>query len=175
MADEPNKPKSKTWIWIVAAVLAVGIIGFVAVVGVSLMFVARQVRTEPASAESAKRAFAAARARFAGQEPIVQIDSAGDIVRTRITREPPAEASGAPLESMHVMVWDPKEGRIVRVALPFWLLRLSNRGSIHFSSDRTHLSFEHLQLTVDDLEKYGPALIVDQEMPSGERVLIWTQ
>ena len=96
-------------------------------------------------------------------------------MRTRITREPPAGATAPSPESMHVMVWDPKEGRIVRVALPFWLLRLSNRGSIHFSSERTNLSFEHLDLTVDDLAKYGPALVVDQEMPSGERVLIWTQ
>jgi len=172
MAD---KPKSKTWIWVVVALLVVGIIGFLAVVGAGFLFVARQVKTEPASRASAARAFAVARARFEGQEPIIQIRTADDIVSTRITREPPADASGAALESMHVMVWDPKEGRIVRVTLPFWLLRLSNRGSIHFSSDRANLSFERLNLTVDDLEKYGPALIVDQEMPSGERVLIWTQ
>jgi hypothetical protein len=172
MADQP---KSKTWIWVVVALLVVGFVAFLAVVGAGFLFVARQVKTEPASAASAADAFAAARARFQGQEPIIQIRTTGDIVRTRVTREPPADATGPPLESMHVMVWDPKEGRIVRVTLPFWLLRLSNRGSIHFSSDRTHLSFEHLDLTADDLEKYGPALIVDQEMPSGERVLIWTQ
>jgi hypothetical protein len=172
MAD---KPKSKTWIWVVVALLVVGLIGFLALVGAGFLFVARQVKTEPASKESAARAFAAARARFEGREPIIQIRTEGDIVHTRVTREPPADASGSPIESMHVMVWDPKEGRIVRVTLPFWLLRLSNRGAIHFSSDRANLSFEHLNLTADDLEKYGPALIVDQEMPSGERVLIWTQ
>ncbi len=172
MAD---KPKVKTWIWVAAALLVVGIIGFVALVGAGFFFVARQVKTEPASRESAARAFATARARFEGREPIIQIRREGGVVNTRVTREPPADASGSPLESMHVMVWDPKEGRIVRVTLPFWLLRLSNRGSIHFSSDRANLSLEHLNLTADDLEKYGPALIVDQEMPSGERVLIWTQ
>lgn len=172
MAD---KPKSKTWIWVVVALLAAGFVAFLAVVGAGFLFVARQVQTEPASAASAADAFAAARARFEGQEPVIQIQMGGGIVRTRITRKAPAEAAGPSPESMHVMVWDPKEGRIVRVSLPFWLLRLSNRGSIHFSSERTHLSFEHLELTVDDLAKYGPALIVDQEMPSGERVLIWTQ
>ncbi len=172
MAD---KSKSKTWIWVIVGVLVVGFIAFIGVVAAGFLFVARQVQTEPASAVSAAEAFAAARTRFEGQQPIIQIQMGDRVVRTRVTRKPPAEATGPPLESMHVMVWDPKEGRIVRVSLPFWLLRLSNRGSIHFSSERTHLSFEHLDLTVDDLAKYGPALIVDQKMPSGERVLIWTQ
>ena len=87
-------------------------------------------------------------------ENALPVQAEGDVVRTRITREPPADAQAQPLDSMHVMVWDPKEGRVVRVTLPFWLLRLSNRGSIHFSSDRTHLSFEHLHLTVEDLVKH---------------------
>ena len=175
MADQPVKPKPKTWIWVVVALLVVCFIGFLAVVGAGFLFVARQVRTEPASEKLAVDVFATARARFEGQEPVIQIRTSAGVVRTRITRKPPADAAAQSPESMHVMVWDPKEGRIVRVTLPFWLLRLSNRGSIHFSSERTHLSFQHLELTVDDLAKYGPALIVDQEMPSGERVLIWTQ
>jgi hypothetical protein len=32
-----------------------------------------------------------------------------------------------------------------------------------------------LKLTVEDLERFGPTLIVDHRSSSGERVLVWSQ
>jgi len=167
--------RKQTWIWIAVAAGAVAFLGFIAVVAAGFFFVARQVETEPASAALADRAFAEARARFEGQNPIIQIEDRDGIIRTRIDRPPPDVPAGPVPEKMYVMAYDPDEGRIVRLSLPFWLLRLGNRGSLRFSSDRTRLSFEHLNLSVDDLARYGPALLVDQKMPEGERVLIWTE
>lgn len=165
----------KTWIWIAVGLAGALLLAFIAVVAAGVFFVVRQMDTEPASEASADRTFAEARSRFEGQEPIIQIDAGEGLVRTRIARRPPEDPTGPTPDTMHVMAWDPEEGRIVRLSLPFWLLRLGNRGSIRFSSDRTRLSFENLDLTVDDLARYGPALIVDHKMPHGERVLIWTQ
>ena len=167
--------RKQTWIWIAVAAAGAVILGFVAIVAAGVFFVARQVETEPASNASAERAFAEARARFEGQNPIIQIEDRDGLIRTRIDRPPPEVPAGPVPETMSVMAYDPQEGRIVRLSLPFWLLRLGNKGSLRFSSDRTRLSFEHLNLTVDDLARYGPALLVDQKMPLGERVLIWTQ
>jgi len=167
--------KKQTWIWVGVAVAGVLILGFVAIVAAGVLFVARQMETEPASAVSAEKAFADARSRFDGQTPIIQIEERDGMIRTRIDRLPPDDPTGPLPETMHVMAYDPEEGRIVRVNLPFWLLRMGNRGSLRFSSSNTRLSFEHLNLTVDDIARYGPALIVDQKMPKGERVLIWTQ
>lgn len=167
--------RKQTWIWIAVAVAAAAFLGFIAIVAAGVFFVARQVETEPASAALAERAFAEARARFEGQSPIVQIEDRDGIIRTRIDRPPPEVPAGPAPGAIFVMAYDPDEGRIVRLSLPFWLLRLGNKGSLRFSSDNTRLSFEHLNLTVDDLARYGPALLVDQQMPEGERVLIWTQ
>ena len=37
------------------------------------------------------------------------------------------------------------------------------------------LDLEDLKLTVEDLERFGPTLIVDHQGTSGERVLVWSQ
>jgi len=167
--------RKQTWIWIAGAAAAAAFLAFIAIVAAGFFLVARQVETEPASAALAERTFAEARARFEGQNPIIQIEDRDGIIRTRIDRPPPDVPAGPVPEKMYVMAYDPDEGRIVRLSLPFWLLRLGNKGSLRFSSDRTQLSFQHLNLTVDDLTRYGPALLVDQKMPKGERVLIWTE
>ena len=72
------------------------------------------------------------------------------------------------------MAFDPKDGRIVRVDIPFWLLRLKLRGSaIDFNGNRMEL--EDLKLTVEDLERYGPVLVVDHRAQTGQHVLVWSQ
>jgi hypothetical protein len=37
------------------------------------------------------------------------------------------------------------------------------------------MDLEDLKLTVDDLERFGPILIVDHTGRDGDRVLVWTQ
>jgi hypothetical protein len=45
--------------------------------------------------------------------------------------------------------------------------------TIDFNGNKMNL--EDLKLTVEDLERFGPALIVDHRSGSGERVLVWSQ
>ena len=72
------------------------------------------------------------------------------------------------------MAFDPDEGHIVRVTIPFWLLRMKMRGAaIDLNGNRFDL--EDMKLTVEDLERFGPTLIVDHRSTSGERVLVWSQ
>ena len=58
--------------------------------------------------------------------------------------------------------------------LPFWMLRLKMRGS-RFDVGGSNVDLEKLRLTVEDLERYGPTLIVDHKGSDGSRVLIWSQ
>ena len=56
---------------------------------------------------------------------------------------------------------------------PFRLLRFQSRGSrVDFNGGR--LDLEDLKLTVDDLERFGPTLIVDHSRQR-RRVLVWSQ
>ena len=164
--------KVKTWIWIVLGVVIACVVTAVVVAGSAFYFLSKQFETHSATVETAKSEFESAKARFRGQTPLVELDRDGGV--TRANTGSAAAADRRIPESIVVMAFDPDEERIVRVTLPFWLLRLKNRhGSIDFNGKQMDL--EDLKLTVADLERYGPTLIIDQTSPDGTRVLVWSQ
>jgi hypothetical protein len=162
----------KTWVWVVVAVVVVGILGIIAMAGVGIYFFSQHIETRTESPAGAARAFEQVSSRFSDQKPLIELDEHGRYLRSNTDRQ---AAPGARVpEALHVMAFDPDDGRIVRVDIPFWLLRLKLRGSsIDFNGHRMEL--EDLKLTVEDLERYGPALVVDHRARSGERVLVWAQ
>ncbi|MCA1559714.1 MAG: hypothetical protein LC804_05395 [Acidobacteria bacterium] len=164
--------KVKTWVWVVVAILAVGILGVIAIAGVSLYFFSQHIDTRESSPALAARDFEQVSARFTGQKPLIELDEDGGFKRANTDRT--AGPSGARPENLNVLAFDPDDGRIVRVTIPFWLLRLKMGGTtIDFNGGRMDL--EDLKVTVEDLERYGPTLIVDHKSPTGERVLVWSQ
>lgn len=164
--------KVKTWVWVVVGVIVVGILGIVAMAAASLYYVSRHVDTRDVSPAMASREFDEVRARFASQKPLIELDDRGELVRTNPDR--PAQRSAKALEQINVLVFDPRDGKIVRVTIPFWLLRLKVGGTtIDLNSGRMDL--EDLKLSVEDLERFGPTLIIDHSARDGERVLIWSQ
>jgi hypothetical protein len=164
--------KVKTWIWVVLGVIIACVVTAVAVAGSAFYFLSKRFETHTATSATANREFDSAKARFSGRKPLVELDRDG-----AVTRANTAEAGSADTrvpEQVIVMAFDPDQERIVRVTLPFWLLRLKSRhASINFNGKKMDL--EDLKLTVADLERYGPTLIIDQTSPDGTRVLVWSQ
>ena len=164
--------KIKTWIWVVLGVVLTCIIAAVAIAGSAFYFFSRQFDTHSATAAAANREFESVKARFRGQKPLVEVDRLGELTRADSGRTAPADVRVP--ERVIVMAFNPDQERIVRVTLPLWLLRLKSRhASINFNGKRMDL--EDLKLTVADLERYGPTLIVDQTNADGTRVLVWSQ
>jgi hypothetical protein len=111
-------------------------------------------------------------ARFTGQKPLIELDDRGRYLRSNTDRAAAADAK--PPDTLHVMAFDPDDERIVRLRIPFWLLRLkTGNTTIDFNGQRMDL--EDLRLSVDDLERFGPTLIVDHRNASGERALVWSE
>ncbi len=164
--------KVKTWVWVVLAIVVIGILGVIAMAGVGFYFFSQHVNTKVTSPASAARQFSEVGARFAGQRPLIELDERGRLLRANTDRTAPERP--AQLDAVHVLAYNPEDGRIVQISIPFWLLRMKMRGTtINFNGNRMDL--EDLKLTVEDLERYGPTLIIDQTAPSGERVLVWSQ
>lgn len=165
----------KTWVWVVVALVGIAVLGLIVMVAAGAYFVAREIDAKPASKLSADQEFDKERARFGDQKALIEIDEDGRSISSNYDPEQPPAAIKP--EVMILMVWDPEEERLVRVRLPFWLLRLGSHGeggSIRLGSGGS-ITFERLNLSITDLERLGPALIVDHATPKGERVLIWTQ
>lgn len=170
-----ERNRKKTWISVaIAAVLVLGILAAAAVGGTAYFF-ARHVHTQAVETADATKEFASARGRFSG-EPALIVMQRGDqpvLHRELLKTEMPSK----PLETLRVLAYDPDAEKLVRVSIPFWLLRLAptnkrmsflSDNGIDFDSDRVHLS-------LDDLERRGPGLVVDHTDRRGSLLLVWTE
>lgn len=164
--------KLKTWIWVVVGLGVVGILFLIAMAGAGLYFFSQNIHTRTATTTVAASEFDGVRAQFAGQKPLIELDSSGNFLRSNTDRPVPAGAVRP--ENLYVLAFDPDDGGLVRVTIPFWLLRMKVKGAtIDFSGNQMDL--EDLKLTVEDLERFGPALVLDQQNEGGDRVLVWSQ
>jgi hypothetical protein len=164
--------KVKTWVWVVMAIVVVGILCLVAVAGFGFYYASQHIETRAASPASAAKDFEQIRARFTGQQPLIELDDRGRFLRAHTDRK--ATAQSRTPESVHVLAYDPDEGRLVRLSIPFWLLRLkTGNASIDFNGRKMDL--DDLRLSVDDLERFGPTLIAEHKTPEGSHVIVWSQ
>ena len=163
--------KVKTWVWIVVGIAVVCILGMVAMAGIGIYYFSQHVDTKMTTPAAAAHDFEEIKARFSGQ-PLLELDDRGRLVKTHTNR--PAAANVKKPGELRVLAFDPDTERIVSLTIPFWLLRLK-MGSTRFEFGGSRVTLEDLRLSVEDLERYGPILIVDHKSRDGERVLVWSQ
>jgi hypothetical protein len=165
----------RTWISIVvAAVIVVGILA-VSAVGGTAYFIYRHVHTQETPPENADRQFADARARFAGQRPLIEMRKGSD--EPVLHRELIAEAMPvAKLDTLRVLAYDTRANKLVNVSIPMWLLRMAPSNKFSFMKDNgIDFDSDRLHLTLEDVERRGPGLLLDQADRRGSQVLVWTE
>ena len=168
-----SESKRQTWVSIVIALVIVVAMLAITAVGGTAYFISRHVRTQFTPEPNAAEQFAQTRARFAGQQPLIEIRRGDEHV---LHRELAATSSTVKLSSLRVLAYDTRAQKLVNISIPFWLLRLapSNKFSvlgdngIDFDSDR-------VRLTLDDIERRGPGLILDQADRRGSQVIVWAE
>jgi len=168
-AGPPVRPKSRKALWIVLGVIAFIVLCIIAFAAFGLYFVSRNLDMQQATPAEASRAFDDVRARFK-EAPIISVDGRRNVT---LSRRPPDQPAAQKPEMMYVMAFDEEDSRIVRVTIPFWMLRMG-REKIRLGRGGD-LQLEDLHLTAEELERYGPALLMDHRGSSGERVIVWTQ
>jgi hypothetical protein len=160
----------KRWVWIAVGLVGSGVLVFVAFVAATVYMVAQHVEIQPSNRPAAEREFDEVRAKFAGQSPLIDAD------RLDVGAELPQVERGKPpipLEALRVVVWDPDEDQLVRVTIPFWVVRLGGWKALDLRSD--DLDLRRIRVTAEDLERHGPRLILDHRDHGGTRVLVWTE
>jgi hypothetical protein len=172
--------KTPTWVWVV-----LGIVGFFVLAGVGLvaggvLMVRSHVHTEFAEKQTAEQEFARQRARFAGQQPLIELKkNASDDDKVVVHRPPESAERRTNLQTIRVLVYDNREGRLIHIDVPLWIWRLmpsnrgnSRRGRVSFGND---FDFDASNLTLEDLERHGPGLVMDGIDSRGAQLLVWAE
>lgn len=169
--NEQAPPKKRTWIWVALGIFVLFVI--IAAGGLFLAFsLLRQNMDVTAMSETAAaEEFAAVRARFAGRQPLFQlIDGRPQMVSDSSTRATPPQS----VSSVNLLAWDEDDEQLVRVSIPFWLLRLKS-GPIRITASSAGLVDREFDFRVEDVERHGPGLLLDLPDQRDGRVLIWAE
>jgi hypothetical protein len=75
-------------------------------------------------------------------------------------------------EQLRVLAWDPDEERLIKISLPFWILKM-HKAKMDVGAGEG-FDLEHLNLDGEELARIGPALVFDYRERNGARVLLWT-
>jgi hypothetical protein len=152
---------SKQGLWIALGGCGVLLLAGAVFVGAIVITVVRHLEIRPVSTASAGQEYDRLRSRFAGQIPLLEIDR-DNIARIRVNR-PPEHGSRGEISTLHIFAWK----RLVRLH--------GNTHHVRWNWGGEDYPFENVELSVEDIERHGPGLILDFEDRRGERVLVWTE
>jgi len=168
--------KPRRW----SIVRRIGFLASVAVFGVigaaAWFFMSHRTATTT-SPQLAEIEFLELRARFSSEQPLV------DMARREPSDLRSRPAGLLPLRSFHTVVFDTRGGqRLVRIAVPYWFARrFAGRdhefvwlGQLTFLDD-TEFDPEPIRLSLDELERHGPGLVVDYRHPGGGQFISWVE
>ncbi|MBM3749605.1 MAG: hypothetical protein FJW21_00280 [Acidimicrobiia bacterium] len=161
-----------TWLKITLVVVGLGMLGMCAIAGAGVYFVSQHVNTSTVSAPDALRQFEDARAKLKDQRPLIDIDTNERVTHLRPVADIPTAPS--PATTLVVMAWDPTDERIVNFRIPLWVLAMGER-KVDLGVGAESFDMRRLNLDVKDLQRIGPALVLDLKSPSGDRALVWTE
>lgn len=156
----------RTWVKATLGAAVLIAIAFVALAGTGAYFVFRSMETQAGGEAEAVRAIDAVKARFGSRPPLVEI---ADPQRADIRINRAADASPARVDTVHVINWKRDTGELTRFEAPLWLMRFS---SVNVLS-QLGVAPARFRLTVGDIERYGPGIVVDYGSPGASRVLVW--
>ena len=165
--------QKKTWVSVLIAGLIIAAIFCVTLIGGATYWVGRHVATEVTSTENASGELEQQRQRFAGQQALIELrgESEAPMIHRR------ANAGNDSPQTLRVLAFDPRTGKLVRVTFPFWLLRLAPSKRITLRDGlRISLEDDRLDLTLRDLDRAGPGLILDaRSLRGGTQALVWAE
>ena len=163
--------KRRNWIWIILGVFIVLIFIGIGAVIATTAWVQQNLTVAESSESNAEQEFARVRTRLPNRQPLLEIRDG----RPAYTAgQPPVTNPTASLSRLHVLAWDPKDGKLAQVSIPFWFLRLKS-GPIEFSSYTAGWGDQGVDLSPEEIERHGPGIILDTTSQNGARVLLWAE
>ena len=155
-----------TWLKVVLGGLALVAVAVLALASTGAYFVFSTLEQRQVAEGESVKVFEAVKTRFGGRPPLVEIV---DLQAANIRINRPDQSSASPVDTLHVVNWKRETGELMTTDVPLWLMRFS---SVNILS-QLGVAPEQFRLTVDDIERYGPGVVVEFTQPGGARLLIW--
>lgn len=156
----------RTWVKRTLIGVAIVAVAFAILAGTTAFYAFRALDTRTATEADSAGDFQAIRTRFGTRPPLIEVTGPATN-EFRINRS--TEADSRPVSTLHVVTWEPKERRLLKTEVPIWLMRFS---SINILS-QLGVTPDRFKLTVQDIERYGPGVVIDFNQPGKSRVLLW--
>ena len=164
--------KKRTWLWVIAGVFGTLFLLCVILVGSAIYMFRTHVRNEVVETTTAERQFEEQRARFKGQQPLVEFagNKYGDDDAT--IHRPAPDAPRVKINAIRVLIYAIKDNRLIHVDIPGWFVRLMPES--RFGGFEGDDEFVRHRITMEDVERHGYGLVLDGHNPN-TRILIWSE
>jgi hypothetical protein len=170
MTYRPTAAARKTWMAIAIAVPIIVVMAMVALVVGGIYFASRHISRTSMPPQEASAELDRAAARFANQTPLVDLQHDSLVVDHAPSRPRKDVAS------LHVLAYDMRDGKLVNITISGWLLHRLGGGSTAMTVNGIDIvGGRNGRVTMKDIERHGPGLILDSGDRDGERVLAWTE
>ena len=138
--------------------------------GVFVWTASRVTTVERMGTNAASYRFRGVLQQFEDPQPMLTMNGGG-----RVTRHTRTSKSLVPTVPTHlnVLAWRGSSVGLVEVQIPMWFLRMKGP-AINFLLKDTKFDLQAWRLTVEELQDWGPGVVLDHHSGRGERVLIWT-
>jgi len=158
------------WAALGGVVLAVVVIVALVAGAGWIVYQSSSIRQTKPTADQARENIEHVRARFGGRQPVVTWMANGE---ARITKR---DGHGVRPETIHVLAWNPDDGQLTNLSVPFWLLRFGGqKARFRVGDEKTFEELTELNLTAADIEHAGPGPLLDHTEGNGKVTLIWTE
>ena len=152
---------------VIGAVICLVVIG----AGTAAWFFASAYDSVASDDATASREFDDVRRRLGSEPPLIDMRTRNAV----LARTPPDGTAPRDLQRVQILTWEPNEQKLSRITLPWWLIRLRD-GSFEVSAEvGAGRGAGQLTVSTEDIERFGPALLIDHAEPDGSRVLAWTE
>ena len=156
----------RTWVKATLGGVALVAVAVIALAASGAYFVLRHLEKRAGSEAEAMQAIDAVKARFGSRPPLVEIIDPGS-ADIKINR--PVETAASRVDTLHVINWKSDPGEVVSTEVPLALMRFS---TVNIAS-QLGIAPAKFRLTVSDVERYGPGIIVDYRSRGAFRLLVW--
>jgi len=161
----------RRWLAVVLGVLLVLVLGMIALAGSCAYLVHKQVQVrQSASVGDYEREANEILKRFEGVPPLVVQGPSGPTISSKALAA--RQKRGGMINNLHILVFSIHDGKLVRLTLPMWLLRMSPDGRMDINRDEVGL--ENVRLSIEDLEAAGPGPLFVRKTDDS-RVLVWAE